>query len=124
MLAMLLIAGMAHAADRIERIQLAAGLTSATINGRIKGEEAVGYTMGATEGQTMSVAFRPENPDCHFNVLPPGSEAALHDGTNAGNDFSITLPLSGDYVTRVYLIQSAAQRGDVCDYKITLEIKG
>jgi hypothetical protein len=124
-LSILALAGAAaEAAQRVERITLAAGLTTATINGRIKGDDGVSYVVGATQGQKMSVSFTPENPSCHFNVLPPGSEQALHDGTNGGNVFSGTLPVSGDYATHVYLVQDAAQRDEVCDYSIKIEVTG
>lgn len=122
------IAMLAHAgeaAQRVERLKVGAGIAAATINGRIKGDDGVSYVVDAAEGQTLSVAFSPENPQCHFNVVEPGSEQkTLHDGTQAGNSFEGTLPVSGDYLTQVYLMQDAAQREEICDYSIKIEVTG
>ena len=117
--------GVADAAQRVERLKLGAGLETATINGRIKGDDGVSYIVDAHAGQQLSVAFTPENPACHFNVVEPGADKkTLHDGTQGGNSFSGTLPISGDYLTQVYLMQDAAQREEICDYSIKIEVTG
>lgn len=117
--------GAADAAQRVERLKFANGLETATINGRIKGDDGVSYIVDAHAGQTLSVAFQPENPACHFNVVEPGAEQkTLHDGTQGGNSFSGRLPITGDYLTQVYLMQDAAQRQEICDYSIKIEVTG
>lgn len=124
-LAALVLAGAADAAQRVERLKFASGLTTATINGRIKGDDGVSYIVDAHQGQTLSVAFTPENPACHFNVVEPGADKkTLHDGAQGGNSFSGTLPITGDYLTQVYLMQDAAQREEICDYSIKIEVTG
>jgi hypothetical protein len=120
-----ILASASDAGQRMERLTSADGMTSAEISGRIKGDDGVGYVVGATQGQTMSVAFTPENPRCYFDVLEPGAEEKpLHDGANGGNSFSGTLPISGDYVTRVYLMENAAKRDEICDYSIKIDVTG
>ena len=113
-----------EAARRMERVQFLPGVSETTVNGRIKGDDGVSYEVEASKGQMMSVSFAPENPSCHFNVLPPGSDKALHDGASQGNKFSGTLAESGEYVTEVYLAQEAAQRLETCEYSITFDITG
>ncbi len=114
-----------EAAQRMERLTFASGLTTATINGRIKGDDGVSYIIGAKEGQTLKVAFTPENPRCYFNVVEEnGEEKTLHDGIKEGNSYEGTLAASGDYLTQVYLVAEAAQHNEVCDYSIKIEVTG
>jgi hypothetical protein len=120
-----ILSGAGDAAQRMERLKFAAGLTTATINGRIKGNDGVSYIIGAKQGQTLTVAFAPENPRCYFNVVEGDAQAkTLHDGTAAGNSYSGTLPSSGEYLTQVYLVAEAAQHNEICDYSIKIEVTG
>ena len=113
------------AAQRMERLKFAAGLTTAEISGRIKGDDGVAYIIGAKQGQTLKVAFAPENPRCYFNVVESDAEEkTLHDGKEGGNSFEGRLAASGDYLTQVYLVKEAAQHNEICDYSIKIEVTG
>jgi hypothetical protein len=112
----------ATASERTKAVKFKAGTTSATIEGSIKGDDGVNYTLVAKAGQVMSVLFSPSNPRCYFNVLPPGSDEAIHIGSSAGNEFAGTLGASGEYKAQVYLIRAAARRNETCNYSITFEI--
>jgi hypothetical protein len=101
-------------------IEFKEGQTAATIKGSLKGDQIVDYTLRASAGQAMVVRFKPSNPSAYFNVLPPGSEEAIHIGSSAGNDFSANLPASGEYRVRVYLMRNAARRNESVNY--TLEV--
>lgn len=110
---------------RREPIQFAAGKSGATVKGAVKGYETVDYILRAGAGQTMSVSLKTSNLANYFNVLPPGSsDVAIHTGSTSGNEFSGTLPATGDYTVRVYLMRSAARRDETANYTLDVNITG
>ena len=109
---------------KVQRISFVVGASSATVKGSIAGAEIVDYKLGARAGQTMSVTLKTSNGGNYFNVLPPGSEAALFIGSTSGNQWTGSLPVNGDYTVRVYLMRSAAQRNEKANYTLTVGIKG
>jgi hypothetical protein len=122
-LASLLLPAAGALAQRVETVRFAHGASAATIDGTIRGDESIDYTLGARAGQAMSVRFEPSHPACYFNLLPPGSsDEAIHIGSVGGNTFNGTLPATGDYTVRSYLMRSAARRGETCTYTLTIEI--
>ena len=116
---------LAHAQDiREERVRFAAGASGATIEGRLRGYETIDYVLGASGGQRISIFLESSNPSGYFNLLPPGSETAIHVGSVNGNDYEGTLPRSGDYRIRVYLMRNAARRDERMDYVLDVDING
>ncbi len=108
---------------RTERVQFDRGETSATVQGSIRGYEAIDYQLGARAGQRMAVTLETDNTSNYFNVLPPGSDAAaLFIGSIKGNSFDGVLPASGDYRIRVYLMRNAARREEKASYRLTFGI--
>ena len=97
---------------RVERIQFKTGADGAAINNRIKGDEIVDYLLGAQAGQTMNVTLQSDNGANYFNVLPPGSQAAIAIGANLGNAWTGTLPVDGDYTVRVCLMRNSSTPGE------------
>jgi hypothetical protein len=56
----------------------------------------------------MNVSMATDNGANYFNIIEPGrSNEAMFVGSSAGNQFEGTLPASGDYKVRVYLMRSA-----------------
>jgi hypothetical protein len=109
---------------RQERVSFKAGASSATIRGSIRGYQLVDYMLGARAGQTMSVTMKTTNGANYFNVLPPGSEAAIAIGSTLGNKWTGMLPVDGTYTIRVYLMRSAARRNEKASYTLTVGITG
>ncbi len=109
---------------REERVSFKPGASSATLQGSIKGDATVDYVLGARAGQTMTVTMKTAHGANYFNVLPPGSDAAIAIGSNLGNSWSGTLPVDGDYRIRVYLMRSAARRNETATYTLTVGITG
>ncbi|NOT54452.1 MAG: hypothetical protein HOP18_07595 [Deltaproteobacteria bacterium] len=105
-----------------KRVQFASGKSSSTMKGTLKGDEIRDYVLGAKAGQTMRVTLKTNNGANYFNVLPPGSEAALFVGSSAGNEWTGTLPADGDYKVRVYLMRSAARRNETAKYTLAVGI--
>ncbi|MFV3370913.1 hypothetical protein ACNFH5_22325 [Pseudomonas sp. NY15435] len=99
------------------------GSSSTTVNGTLKGGKIIDYVLRAKEGQTMSVVFKPSNNAAYVNVLPPDSTgAAIFIGSIDGNEWTGTLPSSGDYRVRTYLVGSAAKRNESSNYTLTISI--
>jgi len=106
-------------------IQFAKGTNSATIKGTIKGDQTVDYTLRAKAGQTMRVTLETKHDANYFNVLPPGSiDEALFVGSSGGNAWTGALPADGEYKVRIYLMRSAARRGETANYTLTVGITG
>jgi hypothetical protein len=106
-----------------ERVQFAAGATSAKIEGELKGDATIDYVVNAAAGQTLLVReLAPGKVD--FNVLPPGSVGGAMFTDDGSKEFSAQLPDDGDYLIRVYLPRPAARRGESGKYSLTVEVSG
>lgn len=123
---LLVVCPVAFAAEPIEvkPIHFTAGASSATVKGSITGYKTVDYRLRAKAGQTMSVELETSNRSNYFNVLPPGSDAALAIGANLDNKWTGTLPADGEYRIRVYLMRSAARRNETAKYTLSVGITG
>jgi hypothetical protein len=122
--AVLLLGNLAVAGDIItKRVQFHKGANSATVEGTLKGHETIDYLLGAREGQSMNVSMATDNGASYFNIIAPGKEnEAIFVGSTSGNQFESTLPASGDYKVRVYLMRSAARRNEVAKYRLEMII--
>lgn len=110
---------------RTERIQFKAGASSATVKGKIKGYETVDYVLEASKGQSMNVSMATDNGANYFNILAPGeNDVAMFIGSTSGNQYEGTLPKSGDYKIRVYMMRSAARRNEVANYRLEMIVTG
>ncbi|WP_127595401.1 SH3 domain-containing protein [Nitratireductor alexandrii] len=127
MLAVLLALGMGKAGAqeiREERVRFEAGSSGTMLGGTIRGYEIVDYLLGARAGQDMAIEFETTNPSAYFNLLPAGSETAIHVGSSSGDSFAGMLPQDGDYRIRVYLMRNAARRDEEADYALSIGIGG
>lgn len=110
---------------RVEDVHFHRGTSSAVIRGSISGYDAVDYHLGAEAGQQMHVLLTTSNSANYFNVIPPSSaNAAIFIGSTEGGEFSGLLEESGVYAVRVYLMRSAARRGETAHYSIEFSIIG
>jgi len=116
----------ALAKDQIRRepVHFKAGATGATIKGKITGDETVDYVVNARQGQSMVVTLDASNTSAYFNVMPPGSDSAIFIGSTSGNRYEGTLPASGDYTVRLYLMRNAARRHETAAYTIDFAVSG
>lgn len=118
---------LAQAADdmRTERVQFAKGANSARIEGTIKGYQTVDYVVRASQGQSMNVSLATQHTATYFNILAPGqTEVAFFNGSVSENQYEGTLPATGDYKIRVYMMRSAARRNEVAKYGLEIIISG
>ena len=124
---LLLTAPVSFAADgiRAERVHFKKGAKSAVVEASIKGYETVDYVLGARAGQYMNVSLATKHGATYFNILAPcQNEVAMFNGSGSQNQYEGTLPASGDYKIRVYMMRSAARRNEVAHYRLEMIIDG
>lgn len=110
---------------RTERVRFSRGASSATVEGSVTGYDAVDYVLGAKAGQYMNVSMATDNSANYFNILAPGeSNVAMFIGSTSGTQYEGTLPSTGDYKIRVYLMRSAARRNEAANYRLEMIISG
>lgn len=110
---------------RTERVRFEKGANSAVVEGSITGYETVDYVLGAKKGQYMNVSMATNNTANYFNILAPGeNQVAMFNGSTAGNQYEGSLPESGDYKIRVYMMRSAARRNEVANFRLEMIITG
>ena len=108
-----------------KHIQFAKGKSSASVSGKIKGNEDIDYVIRARAGQTLKVDFKASKGAAFFNVLPPGStgEALFVGSRDAdGKHFKGALPSDGDYIIRIYLMGDAKDSGKPINYTLKVGI--
>ena len=110
---------------RTERVQFAKGASSATVNGKIVGYQTVDYLVRASQGQSMNVSLASQHTATYFNILAPGqNEVAFFNGSISENQYEGTLPATGDYKIRVYMMRSAARRNEAAPYRLEIIVSG
>lgn len=111
---------------RTERIDFTPQATSTSVSSTINGYETVNYALEATTGQSVSIVLQSDNLGNHFNIFEPGKlpgeDYAMFIGSTEGNRFEGTLLTEGDYMVQVYIIRSAARRGETARYTLELSI--
>lgn len=111
----------AEAQQRTEQVQFARGTSGTTLQGRVTGDDGVDYRLSLRGGQALSVVLHSHNSSLYFNVIAPAAQEAMFVGSLSGNHFSGTVPASGDYTLRVYLMRNAARRGETAAF--TMEVR-
>ena len=110
-----------------KQIQFAKGKSSASVSGKITGNEDIDYVIRASEGQTLTVDFKAGKGAAFFNVLPPGSTGEalfVGSGENNSDHFKGTLPSDGDYTIRIYLMGGAKDSGKPVSFTLKVAVKG
>jgi hypothetical protein len=110
--------------QRIEKLEFTHEQRSVTIKQKLAGREFIDYQLRAGAGQTLTVTLKAGNPQNYFNILPPGSEAAMFIGSSSGTRFSRRLPSEGEYTIRVYLMRAAARRNEPSRYSLEVRLTG
>ena len=112
----------AEPAVRVQALQFAPGASALTLKGHLRGYEMAEYTLPGRAGQAVHVHLATRHGANYFNVLPPGSEAAVFVGPTSGNDWHGVLPVDGEYRIRVFLMRSAARRNEQANYTLSVAI--
>ena len=123
LLAGALLTGTALTAEAAKQIAFGKGKTSASVSGKIKGNEDMDYVLRASAGQTLTVDFKASKSAAYFNVLPPNSTSeVIFNGSSEGNHFKAALPSDGDYTIRVYLMGGAKDSDKPVTYTLKVGI--
>ncbi|MGQ0444047.1 MAG: SH3 domain-containing protein [Beijerinckiaceae bacterium] len=115
----------AESEHRTQRIEFKDGRAAMRghIKGYHKGYHYVDYVFSAGAGESLSVTLKTNKDINYFNLLAPGeTEAAFFIGSTSGNHYKGAIPASGDYTARVYLMRSAARRGEAAKYMLTIAL--
>jgi gas vesicle protein len=109
--------------DEIEkvRVQFASGANSKTVENSITGRETVDYVLNVKKGQPMNISMATQHAATYFNIMEPGEEyEAIYNASINGNQFEGVAEESGDYTVRVYMMRSAARRGETAEYRLEM----
>ncbi len=124
LLAVLAAPGMAQPV-RTERLALAdPGAAPLLVEGTLRGQDIVDYVVTAEAGQTLSVDLMTSNASAYFNIAKVEADAAIFIGSTSGTVADVRAPETGDYVIRLYLVRSAARRGERADYSLAVGLGG
>lgn len=73
----------------------------------------------------MNVSLATKHGATCFNIIAPGNaDLAMFDGTLNQDQYEGTLPASGDYKIRVFMMRSAARRNEVARYRLEMIADG
>lgn len=111
----------AQSEQHTQRVAFNAG--RATIKSHISGRQFVDYIFPAGAGESLKVSLKTDNDSNYFNLLAPGeTETAFFIGSSSGGSYEGAAPTSGDYTARVYLMRSAARRGEKAHYTLMIAL--
>ena len=104
------------------------GATGTAVTGQVAGRDTADFTVAASAGQKMSVQMITNNPSSYFNIYAPGDvpgeSPALFIGSTSGLDASLTLPATGTYLIRAYLMPSAGRENETARFSLTIDVGG
>jgi heat shock protein HslJ/membrane-bound inhibitor of C-type lysozyme len=129
LLALLLAGGMPAGyaqskATYTEQVQFGSGKASAVRQGSIRGYATRDYVLEAREGQKMTVELDSKSTFLYFNVIDPETKVSIDADPRPMEvtTWSGTLPKTGKYAVRVFLVRAEARRGRTAAYTITMAI--
>lgn len=110
------------ASGRIEEIRFDRGASSATRRGVIKGYETATYLLDVRAGQAITASLQSSNRAGYFNVTPPRANEAVFNGSISGARYRGRAVVSGKYQIEVYLMRSAARRGETARFTLDVSV--
>jgi hypothetical protein len=110
-----------------ERVQFAAGKSSATLAGKVAGADTVLYKLNAKDGQFLKVSLTTDNESADFNIyIPgrgPGDEALFASAMSTqGRAYTGQLYKTGDHSITVFLNRNAARKGETANFKLHVSV--
>lgn len=106
----------------------AAGATGTAVTGQVTGRDTADFTLTAEAGQVMNVRMNADNSSAYFNIYAPGDvpgqSQALFIGSTSGSTANLTLPASGTYLIRAYLMASAGRENESARFSLTFDVTG
>lgn len=104
------------------RIKFTKGKSSATVSGRVKGDEQAEYIFSAKEGQIihLKITSVPKGKVASFRILNPDEEATFYTKYAENYEYAFPAPYTGDYVIWVSLQPDAKVKA--AKYNLSLTI--
>ncbi|MFV0410625.1 MAG: SH3 domain-containing protein [Paracoccus sp. (in: a-proteobacteria)] len=106
----------------------ASGATGTATSGQIAGQDTADYTLEGEAGHVLTVKMSTDNPSSYFNIYAPGdtpeASQAMFIGSTSGHSAELTLPSSGTYLIRTYLMPGAGRDGETARFSLTVDIIG
>ncbi|WBU60810.1 SH3 domain-containing protein [Paracoccus albus] len=106
----------------------AVGATGTAVSGQVVGRDTADFTLVAEAGQRMTVRMNTDNPSAYFNIYAPGDvpgeSQAIYIGSTSGLSADLTLPESGTYLIRTYLMPSAGRENEAARFSLTIDVAG
>ena len=90
------------------------------IEGRISGEQTADYPLNLQPGQSLTVKLTTPHTSTHYLLMPPEGDEVLHNSALDGAEYKGTTKQGGKYRAQVYMLQSAAKRGETAPYNLTI----
>lgn len=100
--------------------------SSINLKGAVKGSVGVSYTLQADAGQHLHIALKAAKGATLFNVYAPGTgpgDEAIFRGDVGGNTTVLDVKQAGDYRIDVFQMRSAARRGTVSSFTLTVGLR-
>ena len=103
------------------RIKFPAGTSSTAVKGTIRGYAYRDYIVRANADQTITASVSSANTYTILTIFRPDGDNL--DGAAQMDEFSGTLPVTGDYVIRVGMMRAGARRpGAVSNFTLKVSI--
>ena len=116
------------ASETAAEVTFAPGDYGTMLEGAIVGRNYFDYSLRANAGQTLYLDLNVDGTNgdgtIYFNVLPPGStgEAIYNSSMDGNSGVTLTLPESGVYVVRLYLMGNDRDTGKTVGYDLDVSI--
>ncbi len=110
-----------------ERVEFAAGKSSATLTGKVTGRDTVLYKLNARDKQFLNVGLTTDNESSDFNIYIPGrgpGDEALFTSAIGGREYTGQLYKTGDHSITVFLNRNAARKGQTANFKLHVSVTG
>lgn len=112
---------------RTERIRFAQGASAATASGTVRGTNYNDYIFSAREGQEVSLKITSKQ-NVNFTLLDKSTMLSFEgaDGIMPSQlpEWTGTLPKTGEYVVRVFIMPRTVPRNRTASYTLELKISG
>jgi hypothetical protein len=109
-------------------VKFPSGAYGTMLEGAIVGDDYFDYSLRANAGQTLYLDLSVDGTNgdgtIYFNVLPPGSSGeAIYNSSMDGNlGVTLTLPETGAYVVRLYLMGNDRDTDKTVGYNLDVSI--
>jgi hypothetical protein len=111
-------------AQSVRRLQVAPGQAKSTARGRIKGSADMTYVIRAVKGQSLQAHLTVGRDEyASLLITGPGKIRLQNaDGSDAADDFKVTIPRTGDYRIVIFPPDTAG-KNDVAHYTLEVTLK-